>query len=156
MMNWRMLGFHLSTFTAPWIGYGIALAGMALTFFLTVRAWRRPLDMHSSQMPVAILGILAATTVFTWHSQINTAMILIPPIVYLLQSRVLPGRAFEFWVFLPALAFIPIVFAPGLLAALKVASPDDGRFLYFFIGAAQFAVDIYLFWWAVRASRQGS
>jgi hypothetical protein len=156
MMNWRMLGFHLSALTAPWMGYGIALTGMALTLFMAVRAWRRPVDMQSPQMPVAVLGILAATTVFTWHSQINTAMILIPPMVYLLQSRALPRKALVFWVFLPALAFIPVVFAPGLLATLKVASPDDGRFLYFFIGASQFAVDIYLFWWALRASRQGS
>ena len=156
MMNWRMLGFHLSALTAPWMGYGIALTGMALTLFMTVRAWRRPVDMQSPQMPVAVLGILAATTVFTWHSQINTAMILIPPMVYLLQARALPRKAPVFWVFLPALAFIPVVFAPGLLATLKVASPNDGRFLYFFIGAPQFAVDIYLFWWALRASRQGS
>jgi hypothetical protein len=129
---------------------------MALTLFVTVMAWHRPVDMRSRQMPVTILGILAATTVFTWHSQVNTAMILIPPMVYLLQSRALPRQAFELWVFLPALLFIPIVFAPGLLATLNAAAPDNGRFLYFFIGAPQFAVDIYLFWWAVRASRQGS
>ncbi len=154
MMNWRMLGFHLSTILNPWVGWAIAGAGMLATLIIALYVWRRPFNLRSSSFPIALLGILAASATIAWHSHIHTAMILIPPMIYLYQTKILPQKALDYWVFLPALLFFIIVFVPEAMAKLDVFSDDLGRFIYFFIGASEYAVNFYLFWWAVGASRQ--
>ncbi len=50
MMNWRMLGVHLSNVTNPWVGWGIAGAGMLATAAITIFVWRRPFDPDPSQV----------------------------------------------------------------------------------------------------------
>lgn len=156
MTNWRMLGFHLSAIIDPWIGWGIATAGMLATLVIALLVWRPPFSPTRALSPIAILGVLAATTSFAWHSHISMATILIPPIVYLSLSNVLPQRALEYWVFLPAILFIFVVFAPEALAEFNIWNEGGRRLIYFFIGGAEFAVNLYLFGWAVRRTRQAN
>jgi hypothetical protein len=42
MTNWRMLGYHLSAILDPWVGWGIAAAGMLATLVIALFVWRRP------------------------------------------------------------------------------------------------------------------
>ena len=91
MMNWRMLGLHLSL-TNPWIARGIAGFGMLATLSVTLWVWRRPLIPDMLSFPVAVMGILAASATIAWHSHIHTAMILIPPMIYLYQAKNLPQK----------------------------------------------------------------
>ncbi len=154
MMNWRMLGLHLSAITSPWIGWGIAGVGMLATLTITLYIWGRPLNPRSSSFPIALAGILAASATIAWHSHIHTAMILIPPMIYLYQAKIMPQKVLDYWVFLPALLFFIIVFVPEALAKSGIFSDEVGRFIYFFIGAPEFGVNFYLFWWAVGAFRR--
>jgi hypothetical protein len=152
MMNWRMLGVHLSNITNPWIGLAFAGAGMLATLIVALYEWRRPLNPALQSFPVALLGILAATVLVTWHAHIHEAVILIPPLVYLYQKKVLPQKVLDYWVFLPAFLFLIMVFVPETTAQLGIFSGDIRPFVYFVIGAGEFSVNFYLFWWAVRTS----
>ena len=153
MMNWRMLGFHLAAFTSPVLGYGIAVVGMCTTLAIAIYTWRQPFDYRSPQFPLALIGILAATTISAWHSHIHTAMILIAPLIYADRTGILPRKVFDGWVFPPAFLFLLVVLAPGALVRLNVSPDDGGRFVYFFLGAGEFAVNLYLFRWALSTAR---
>lgn len=152
MMNWRMLGFHLAALTSPLLGYGIAVVGMCMTLAVAIYVWRQPLDYRSPQFPLALIGILAATTTSAWHSHIHTAMILIAPLIYAERTGILPRKVLNIWVFLPALLFVLVVFAPSALVRLNVDPGDGGRSVYFFLGAGEFAVNLYLLRWAVSTA----
>ncbi len=82
------------------------------------------------------------------------AVMLIPPIIYLYQAKVLPQKVLDYWVFLPAFVFLIMVFVPETMMQLNMFSGDIRPFIYFFIGASEFSVNFYLLWWAVHASRQ--
>lgn len=153
MMNWRMLGLHLSTVLPPWIGWATAALGMAATVAIALYAWRRSFSSGSSSLVTGLLGVLAATAIVAWHSHIHTAMILVPPLIYLIQAKVLPRRALGYWALAPALFFVLVTFAPAIMAGLHIHSDFLGRFIYFFVGASELAVTLYLFGWAVKASR---
>lgn len=153
MMNWRMLGVHLSNISSPWIGWGFAGAGALATLIVTFWVWRRPFDPSSPSFPVALLGILAATTMVTWHAHIHEAVILIPPLVYLYRTKALPEKVLDWWVFLPALMYVAMVFVPETLMQLGIL-PDVRSLIYFLIGLSEFLVNGYLLWWAVDASRR--
>ena len=154
MMNWRMLGFHVSAIIGPWAGWGIVAAGMLATLVITLAVWRQPFSPTRNLSAVAILGVLAATTSFAWHSHISMATILIPPIVYLSMTNVLPQKVVAYWVFLPAVVFVIGVFAPEAMAKWSVLSAESRRLIYMFTGGAEFAVNLYLFLWAVRTTRR--
>lgn len=153
-MNWRMLAFHISALIHPWLGTGTAIIGMLATLIVALYVWRRPFDLRSPSLATALLGILAASAILAWHSHINTGMLLIPPMIYLYQAKILPARAFAWWVFLPALLFVAVTFMPQTLTQLNVFSEATGRLIYFFIGGSEFAVTLYLLWWAADAYRR--
>ena len=156
MTNWRMLGFHLSALIGPLAGWGIAAAGTLATLVIALIVWRRPFSPTRALSPVAMMGVLTATSLFAWHSHISMATILIPPIVYLSLSKLLPQKTLEYWVFLPAILFIFVVFAPEALARFNLWNEESRHLIYFFIGGAEFAVNLRLFGWAVRMTRQSS
>jgi hypothetical protein len=153
MVNFRMLGFHLSTIAPSWTAWIVAAAGTVVVLILAFRGWRRPFDPRSPMFPIGILGILAATTAVAWHSHIHMAMILIPPMLLLHQAGILPPRALYYWVFVPSVLFLLAVFAPPALARLNMIPDAGARFIYFFLAAAQLAANLYLFWWSLRTSR---
>lgn len=148
MMNWRMMGVHLASVLGPWPGWGIAAIGMLATFAISLYIWRRPFSPESPSFAVAWLGILAATLLITWHAHIHMAMILIPPLLYIYQAKILPHRVLACWVFLPAFVFVSMVFVPETLMRLNILSGDTRPLIYFFISASEFAVNLWLFMWA--------
>ncbi|HEY5982071.1 MAG TPA: glycosyltransferase family 87 protein [Anaerolineales bacterium] len=156
MMNWRMLGLHLSSLIGPWIGWGFAVAGMLITLIATLLVWRRPFNADSPSFPLALLGVLAASLMITWHSHIHMAMIVIPPMIYLLQAKILPQRVLDYWVVLPAGLYLIMVFVPAAMMKLNALPPAAQPWIYFSIGAGEFSANLYLFWWAATASRTRS
>jgi Glycosyltransferase family 87 len=154
MMNWRMLGFHLSTFSNPSLGVGIAGLGMLVTLIMTLSTWRRPFELRPSPVAIAVLGVFAASATVAWHSHIHSAVILIPSLLYLYQARILPQKAFNYWVFLPSFFFVAVAFLPAAFTKLNLSLGHFGSSIYLFIGASEFGVTFYLFWWAMQASRR--
>lgn len=103
MMNWRMLGWHIASFTSSTIGWTIIILGSALTVCVTLFIFRRRLSLDSTQDAIALLGIFAATGVVTWHAHLHMSIILIPVMVYLIIKNSFNEKLFLGWVFMPIL-----------------------------------------------------
>ncbi len=153
MMNWRMLGMQAETFAGPGIGYATVVAGIIGTLLVCFLAWGRRLIAVSSPAFVRpLLGILAATTLVAWHAHIFTAMILIPPMLYLYAKRILPGKIFAYWALIPATLYFISAFVPEVLQRLSLHVDHIATAIYVVLGTAQFAVNSYLLWWSSRSS----
>jgi hypothetical protein len=149
MMNWRMIGLHLGNVSFPLLGWIVAGLGMAVTFFAAVYIWRKPLNFSSTDFSVALLGLLAATGLFAWHSHIHTAMMLIPPLAYLIVRKEMSGKIFAYWLFVPAMIYIAaFLFAP--LIQLNILPANVSELLDFLRGAGGFGVNVLLLVWTMK------
>ncbi len=153
MMNWRMLGFHLSNWFSPELGWGLAAAGMLVTVLATIYLWRRRLPWNSASFTFALSGTLAATGLVAWHSHIHMAMMLLPAMVVLMQrDRLLEDRVLEGWVLIPVAGY----FLVYVLAALVKAAALPGTIapsLNFLRGSSEFGVNAWILILAVQHAR---
>ena len=156
MMNWRMIGVQLSNLAKPWLGWAIAGIGMLVTLVVLLYVWGKRSDPNSPSFPVAVAGILAGGAMLSWHAHIHMAMMLLPPIIYLYQRNMLPQKLLDYWVFVPSLLFVSMVFVPETLIALRLVSSAIEPLIYFIVGAGEFSASMYLFAWAARSSLQAS
>ena len=152
MMNWRMLGSHLSAFFAPWFGWGLAGAGMLVTLLVVLYLWRERFDRVSPGLPVAFLGVLAGSAMLAWYAHIHTAVIFLPPIIYLYQKQLLPQELLNYWVFVPSGLYVAMMFLPESLIALGMPFSSVTPVIYFGIGVGEFSANMALFLWAARRS----
>ena len=149
MMNWRMIGLHLGNVSSPLLGWIVAGLGMAATFFAAVYIWRKALDFSSLYFSVALLGLLAATGLFAWHSHIHTAMMLIPPLAYLIVRKEMSGKIFAWWLFVPAVIYV-VAFLLAPLIQMNILPPRIGELLDLLRGVGGFGVNILLLVWAMK------
>jgi hypothetical protein len=153
MMNWRMLGLHLSAITFPVIGWIVIGLGSISTLFATFYIWQRQIDFHSKSFVVALFGLLAATCLFAWHSHIHMAMILVPPIIYLKEQNQLPDDILNTWVFLPAGVYTGVFILAALMSVNIMPVSLNGA-LNFLRGASEFGLNIYILIWALNFFRK--
>ncbi len=149
MMNWRMIGLHLSVLTSPLFGWTIAGIGILITLVTTLLLWRRPIKTDSSLFVIILLGTLAATGAVAWHSHVHTAMILIPPIIYLVDKNLLSNKILSWWVFLPAGIYALVLILASLVQAAILSSSFDAL-LNFLRGAVEFGLNLFLLIWAAK------
>jgi len=152
MMNLRMLGMRLSALGGPWLGWGFVALSVIGVVLTTLYVWRSAPPADSPLLPISILGVFAATTLVAWHAQIHMALLLVAPLLYLYQTRALPERVFNYWVFVPATLFVAMTFIPEALAALGIVQGNLMVFVYFVLGLGELTANLLLFLWAVRAS----
>ncbi len=147
MMNWRMLGENIGRLTTPTVGWAVIILGtlltisLALVFFLNKKEW------DNDRFAIALLGLFTATCVIAWHAHVHTAVILIPPILYLLLNHRLNQKLFSLWLFVPPFfQFVGYILA----ATIEINNYLDGIFLvYLFGGITGLFSNILLFWWAI-------
>ncbi len=149
MMNWRMLATHLNSMINPFIGWLIAGAGMVVTIAAALYVWRRHIESNPPLFVVAFLGILAATGAVAWHSHVHTAMILIPPLIYLLEEKLLSNKLLNYWIFLPA-SIYALTFLLASLVQAAVLPSALNPLLNFLRGAVEFGFNLYLVAWALK------
>ena len=89
-----------------------------------------------------------------WHAHNHMAVIPIPPIICLCQTKVLPQQGLNYWIFLPASLFVAMVFVPQTMLAAGIISGDIRPFTYFVIGVGEFSANMFLFCWALQRSRE--
>jgi hypothetical protein len=153
MMNWRMVGLHLSSVSSPELGWIAIGLGLTATLIAVTTIWDRPIDEASSTFVFAVLGILAATNIFAWHSHVHMAMILIPPIIYLIGINHFPDKIFNYWVFLPAGVYAG-VFALAAFITVNLLPASLNEFINFLRGVSEFGLNIYLLGWVVLFFRK--
>ncbi len=149
MMNWRMVGLHLSAFTDPAFGWAVAGFGSTITLLGTLYLWRRKIDFQQSTLISALLGTLAATGLIAWHAHIHTAMILIPPLIYLHQHRQLSGKILQSWVFFPSAVYLAVFIFAAFVQA-NILPTRINALLNFSRGASEFGMNLFLFLWALK------
>ncbi|MGQ9457037.1 MAG: glycosyltransferase family 87 protein [Anaerolineae bacterium] len=152
MTNWRTFGLHLSNLTSPTVGWGIAGVGMALTVAAAGYLWVRARPMGEDALVIALLGTLAATGAFTWHSHIHTEMILLPPLVYLGARKALPQKVLDLWVFAPP-GILFLTYLTGAVGRVTGLSLPMG-YGAFVMGGSFLALNLYLLAWAAHRLRR--
>jgi hypothetical protein len=154
MMNWRMLGFHLSNWFSADLGSAAAAVGMVLTAAATIYLWRRPLVADSPGFMIALLGSLAATGLVDWHSHIHMAMILIPPLILLYQRETLvKDGLLACWVLVPAAAYFLVYILAALIRVNLIPSSLTVS-INFLRGLSQFSMLVWILAEAVQSSRR--
>lgn len=148
MMNWRMVGLHLSFLTSPTVGWIVIGLGLTATLLAVIYIWDRQIEPGSGSFVIASLGLLAATNLFAWHSHIHMAMILIPPLIYLKGQNLLPDKLLNYWVYLPAAIYIGVFLIASLIATAVLPATLNGA-LNFLRGASEFGLNIYLLIWTM-------
>ena len=151
MMNWRMIGLHLGGIAFPMTGWIVVGLGLTTTLYATIYLWRKPLDFSSSNFVVALVGLLAATGLFAWHSHIHMAMILIPPLIYLSAQKKMPDQILNYWVFIPAGVYAAVFVTASFVQVNILPSAINGL-LNFLRGASGFGMNIFLLLWAMKKS----
>lgn len=101
MINWRMIGWHVESFTSANIGWTIIIIGSLITTAMTVIIFRKNITGDSDDRGLEILGLFAATCAITWHSHLHMSMILIPPLIYMVIKKQNSNHIFTAWVFTP-------------------------------------------------------
>jgi len=101
MINWRMLGWHIASFTSMNIGWTIIIIGSLITTAMTLIIFRKRINGDSGDCALEILGLFAATCIITWHSHLHMSMILIPPLIYIVIKKQISNHIFTAWVFTP-------------------------------------------------------
>jgi hypothetical protein len=148
MMNWRMLGFHLNRWLTPAIGGGIAVVGTLVTILAGVYLWLRPLEDHSPEYGVALLGVLAATCAATWHSHFHMAMLLMPLLIYTSMQKALPDRFLIFWTFFSSSVVGAVLLISALITSVGFSLiPGFGGLL---LGLSGLLLNIFLLVWSIR------
>lgn len=138
MMNWRMVGLSLQSFlpnTGSWIITACGMAGTLVLCWFMIKS--RP-DFGSDIWILTMMGIFAAACVFTWHSHIHMAMILIPFLVFGIVKKIIPNYLSDYWIFLPPIImslflFILTIRFGGVGPYLLRISPFILRYVYLFL-----------------------
>jgi hypothetical protein len=154
MMNWRMLGFHLTNWLSPEVGWIVIVGGSAVTALAALYLWRRPIAWNSMAASGALLGTLAATCLVAWHSHIHMAMVLIP--AFLLMRPQLefsrPGLL-ERWVLVPTAAYF-LVYVLASLAKIDILPGGITTSINIVRGGAEFAMNAWLLIVALQLVRK--
>jgi hypothetical protein len=149
MMNWRMLGWHISSISSSTIGWGVTILGTIITLGITFFFFRRWDKEDQKQTQIVLLGVFAATCAATWHAHLHMSVILIPPMIYLIMKKQLDQRLFTAWIFIPVLfRMVGIIIAYFLqLGDLYVLS---FQMLALASGLPGLALNLLLLSWAIK------
>lgn len=152
MMNWRMVAENLTPFLGEPIAWTITILGMVITLIMALSLWRRPVPIGSPQYSVTLLGTIAATMSFTWHSHLFLGTIVLAPLAYLAQKKAdLSDKILFNWVVIPALIqFFVIVLAITIRGSTFSVSP--GPLLNLLYAGGQLGANMYLLYWATMKS----
>ena len=150
MINWRMVGLQIASLTSQNVGWLIIVVGSLLTVYFAFRTFlKNEQDLTPERKVIWFFGVLAATLVVTWHSHGAMAIVLIPPMLYLLVQEKLDRRLFLGWVVIPDLAYFMLYLVYALISAGGRMSTSL-VFLSLFEGFPGFIFMLVFLLWAIR------
>ena len=154
MMNWRAVSYYVTQLAGDGTGNAVLIGGSVLTAAIPLVVFRKRLAVDSPMFMVALLGVMAATTLVTYHAHTHSAMILIPLLLYLLLNGQLRERMFNLWFLAPSV-FNLTQFLVGALVILSILPFGFGYYVNFSNGLILFVINFILLGWAVCQARPG-
>lgn len=148
MMNWRMLGLHITSFTSPTIGWTIAIIGSILTVCVALFISRKPFTSDPTKSAIVLLGIFAATGAVAWHAHLSMSIILILPMIYLYIQKLFPEKLLILWVFMPTMIMFLIYILAALIQA-KILPIRMAEMLNLLSGLIGLILNLIILAWAV-------
>lgn len=153
MMNWRAVSYYITRFAGGEVGNVVLIGGSTLTAIIPLFVFRKKVDVQSPRFMVALLGLMAATTLMTFHAHTHSAIILIPQLVYLYMNNQLQERLFDLWFLAPSV-FNFSQFLVGALVILSILPFEFAHFVNFSNGLVLFVVNFILLGWTITAERR--
>ncbi|MGA9397654.1 MAG: glycosyltransferase family 87 protein [Anaerolineaceae bacterium] len=151
MMNWRMLGVHLTGFVSATLGRAVVIIGTSLTLIATWFITRKSYLPDQFKSILAFLGILAATGAVTWHAHAPQTVMFLPLFVYLSLKSRSAERIFKIWVFSPVFFNI----ANLILAITTHFAPWVSTLILLQTGVPALILNLVILIWAVFECRRG-
>ena len=152
MMNWRAVSYYVTQLAGDGTGNAVLIGGSVLTAAVPLVVFRKKLAVDSPMFMVALLGVMAATTLVTYHAHTHSAMILIPLLLYLYLNGQLRERMFNLWFLAPSV-FNLTQFLVGALVILSILPFGFGYYVNFSNGLILFVMNFILLGWAVCQAR---
>jgi len=149
MMNWRMLGMHLVSFTSPIIGWSAIIVGTIVTIFATLYFFRKPIQKDFEKTVIALLGIFAATGAVTWHAHLSMSIIFIPAMIYLYVKDRFSKKIFLLWAFMPT-AIMLIIYTLAALMKSGILPTKTVELLYLLTGLRGLSLNLIILVWAIK------
>lgn len=153
MMNWRAVSYYISEWLGSGPGWAVLVGGTVVTAAIPLFAFRRKIEPRSPKFVVALLGVMAATLVVTYHAHTHSAMIVIPILLYLYLSQTMKERVFTIWFLTPSV-FNLLQFLIGALVVLSILPFGFAYFVNFSNGLVLFVLNLGLLAWAVYQTHQ--
>lgn len=148
MVNWRMLGWHIATFSSSEVGTIVTILSSLVTGGVVLFKFRKRLPIDDKRFLIAIFGIFAATLAMTWHSHFHTTLILIPFILYFLNNN-FPKNLYSIWVFIPVVIQFLLFVLTGLVL-LGIPQSLVTQIVKFGEGIRGLVLNLALASWAIR------
>lgn len=111
MINWRMLGLLINSWTGTSAGWWVTGAGSLATLAVLYLLLRHAPAFGTPHWGLCMLGVFSATLAVTWHSHYHMALALLPLILYAAVQDLLPEKLTFAWVVATPLAWLAIVLA---------------------------------------------
>jgi Glycosyltransferase family 87 len=150
MMNWRMLGFHLTGFSSATLAWAVMILGTLLTVGATWLVARRNFLPDRTRTAAALLGIFAATGAVAWHAHFPQTIVLLSLFIYISLQSHPAERFFRIWVLTP----IAITILTTILVVIAGISPSTVSQLQ--TGVTGLILNLVVLAWAVSFCRRGN
>ncbi len=148
MMNWRMLGLHISSYFSPIIGWVVISIGTILTIWAVLIISKKPTNADFTKTVIALTGIFAATGAVTWHAHLSMSIILIPPMMYLYVRKCFPEKLLFLWVFMPTSIMLIIYILAAFIKA-NILPVQISGLLDLLTGLKGLILNLIILAWAV-------
>lgn len=153
MMNWRMLGVHFSDYFSRNVGWIVIIIGSVITTYLSLTAFsRKPNNNNFDYLAISLLGIFAATGAVTWHAHLSMSIVLIPIVLYLMETKRFNPKIFMWWIFLPAISYFVMYFL-RILVQINIIPAALNLPLDLLEGLPGFIFNMLFLGWAVHQYR---
>lgn len=124
MINWRMIGLNLNAITGASFGWVIAGMGIFLTLGFVYYLVRLKPVYGSSVWVFTMAVVFSATLAITWHSHYHMAVVLIPFLIFITQSKLFPSKIIFAWAATtPCLFLIFFIISLFVLLIAKTTIP---------------------------------
>ncbi len=148
MMNWRAVSYYANQLAGEGFGNVVLIGGSVLTAVIPLVVFRKKIAVDSPMFMVALLGVMAATTLVTYHAHTHSAMILIPLLLYQYLNDQLRERMFNLWFLTPSI-FNLTQFLVGALVILSILPFGFAYFVIISNGLVLFVMNLILLGWAI-------